>query len=585
MRVIFSAILFSLSYTLFSQSTICQNAEPFCAGNSTLVFPNTTDDPGFGSIGCLLSTPNPAWFYIQIDEPGDLFFEIIQSSEGFNQNGDPLGALLDVDFALWGPYENLDVCQGNTPPLSDIIDCSYSSAAIENTSISNAETGEYYIVLLTNFANITGSILLNQTGGSGATDCSIVDRIEACEGDIVSLDATTEGATNYIWEFDNGTTTVEIANGDVPVLEVEEEGTYIVTPEDSLGNDLTEIEFNLIFFPYIELNEPEALEECENEAGKGFAEFNLQEANASIFTNTSNASFSYYLTENGAINEIQEELLNINYTNIEAFNQSIFVRVAAPFTCPSSIELQLNVLPLPELDNSNKVLIYCLEDLPNSIVIDALSGNQNLSNYQFLWSTNETSQTLEINQAGAYSVEIINSNSSCSVFKTFEVIESSIADFEVNVEDSSRDNKSIEISLNPTNSGIYEYALNEPVNFQESNRFENLNPGEYIVFVRDQLGCGISQKTVSILGIMEFFTPNGDGINDIWTISGFSETNQENIQLAVYDRYGKLLSSFTSKDRGWDGTYNGENMPTDDYWFRIQFSDGRVETGNFTLKR
>jgi gliding motility-associated-like protein len=45
------------------------------------------------------------------------------------------------------------------------------------------------------------------------------------------------------------------------------------------------------------------------------------------------------------------------------------------------------------------------------------------------------------------------------------------------------------------------------------------------------------------------------------------------------------LSSFTSKDRGWDGTYNGENMPTDDYWFRIQFSDGRVETGNFTLKR
>jgi gliding motility-associated-like protein len=84
---------------------------------------------------------------------------------------------------------------------------------------------------------------------------------------------------------------------------------------------------------------------------------------------------------------------------------------------------------------------------------------------------------------------------------------------------------------------------------------------------------------------MEFFTPNGDGINDIWTISGFPETNQENIQLAVYDRYGKLLSSFTSKDRGWDGTYNGENMPTDDYWFRIQFSDGRVETGNFTLKR
>jgi len=112
-----------------------------------------------------------------------------------------------------------------------------------------------------------------------------------------------------------------------------------------------------------------------------------------------------------------------------------------------------------------------------------------------------------------------------------------------------------------------------------------LNPGEYIVYVRDQLGCGVSQKTVSVVGIMEFFTPNGDGINDICKISGLLENNQEDILLEVYDRYGKLLASFTNLDQGWDGTYNGENMPTDDYWFHIQFSDGRVETCNFTLKR
>ena len=273
-----------------------------------------------------------------------------------------------------------------------------------------------------------------------------------------------------------------------------------------------------------------------------------------------------------------------SFTNSEGL-ESLFAKVISFGICTSIVEVELTIQEFPDVNLDDELIIYCLEDFPNPIVIDALSGNQNLSNYQFLWSTNETSQTLEINQAGAYSVEIINSNSSCSIFKTFEVIESSIADFEVNVEDTSRDNKSIEISLDPSSLGIYEYALNEPINFQDSNRFENLNPGEYIVFVRDQLGCGISQKTVSVLGIMEFFTPNGDGINDIWTISGFPETNQENIQLAVYDRYGKLLSSFTSKDRGWDGTYNGENMPTDDYWFRIQFSNGRVETGNFTLKR
>jgi gliding motility-associated-like protein len=48
---------------------------------------------------------------------------------------------------------------------------------------------------------------------------------------------------------------------------------------------------------------------------------------------------------------------------------------------------------------------------------------------------------------------------------------------------------------------------------------------------------------------MEFFTPNGDGINDIWKISGLLENNQEDILLQVYDRYGKLLASLRIKTK------------------------------------
>lgn len=273
-----------------------------------------------------------------------------------------------------------------------------------------------------------------------------------------------------------------------------------------------------------------------------------------------------------------------SFINTEGL-ESLFAKVTTFGICTSIVKVKLTIQEFPDVNLMDELDIYCLEDFPNPIVLEALKGDENSSNYECLWSTGEISQNLGVNQAGIYSVEIKEPNSSCSVFKTFEVIESNIADFEVNVEDSSRDNKSIEISLNPSNSGIYEYALNEPINFQESNRFENLNPGIYTIFVRDKLGCGVSQKTVSVLGIMKFFTPNGDGINDIWKISGLSGTHQENIQLEVYDRFGKLLASFTNQDRGWDGTYTGQNMPTDDYWFRIQFTDGRVETGHFTLKR
>jgi gliding motility-associated-like protein len=84
---------------------------------------------------------------------------------------------------------------------------------------------------------------------------------------------------------------------------------------------------------------------------------------------------------------------------------------------------------------------------------------------------------------------------------------------------------------------------------------------------------------------MKFFTPNGDGINDLWEISGLLDNTTEDILLQVYDRYGKLLRSFTNADQGWDGTYNGRDLPTNDYWYRIRLTDGTVETGSFTLKR
>jgi gliding motility-associated-like protein len=53
----------------------------------------------------------------------------------------------------------------------------------------------------------------------------------------------------------------------------------------------------------------------------------------------------------------------------------------------------------------------------------------------------------------------------------------------------------------------------------------------------------------------------------------------------IFDRYGKLLKQLSTTEIGWDGTYNGHQMPADDYWYSIQFEDGRSAKGHFTLKR
>ena len=60
---------------------------------------------------------------------------------------------------------------------------------------------------------------------------------------------------------------------------------------------------------------------------------------------------------------------------------------------------------------------------------------------------------------------------------------------------------------------------------------------------------------------------------------------QAGSKIYIFDRYGKLLKELSYNSLGWDGTYNGNPMPTSDYWFYIELSDNRIFRGHFTLKR
>ena len=90
---------------------------------------------------------------------------------------------------------------------------------------------------------------------------------------------------------------------------------------------------------------------------------------------------------------------------------------------------------------------------------------------------------------------------------------------------------------------------------------------------------------ISVIGHAKFFTPNNDGYNDFWQIKGVNTNYQANSTVLIYDRYGKLLKQLSVKSDGWDGTFNGKLLPTDDYWFKVFLEDGRVYSGHFSLKR
>ncbi|WP_274476238.1 T9SS type B sorting domain-containing protein, partial [Mangrovimonas aestuarii] len=133
----------------------------------------------------------------------------------------------------------------------------------------------------------------------------------------------------------------------------------------------------------------------------------------------------------------------------------------------------------------------------------------------------------------------------------------------------------------------FEYSLDYGA-YQDSNVFHNVSAGEHTVTVRDKNGCGEASVTVAVMDYMKFFTPNGDGYNDTWTISAMD--NQPDAKIYIFDRHGKLIKQLSPNGDGWDGTFNGSPMPANDYWFTVEYSEPRTGErktfrSHFTLKR
>jgi len=112
------------------------------------------------------------------------------------------------------------------------------------------------------------------------------------------------------------------------------------------------------------------------------------------------------------------------------------------------------------------------------------------------------------------------------------------------------------------------------------------HPGDYGVQVTDSNGCTASDAiTITMeLYIPKFFTPNGDTYNDTWEIEYF-RINPD-VTIEIFDRFGIKITSYRGSDRGWDGTYRGNPVKADSYWYVITFDDGsKPETGSVTVVR
>ena len=245
--------------------------------------------------------------------------------------------------------------------------------------------------------------------------------------------------------------------------------------------------------------------------------------------------------------------------------------------------------------------VTCFGDADGSLsIVNVLGG---FPDYSFLWSTHENSPSIESLAPGNYSVTVVDING-CVFEQVFSITEPDLValDLGENLTVTERDSVRIDIVTN-LNSGAI-----QSVDWIEYNgltcpgclsfEFIALSSATISAIIMDTEGCSAIDSILlnvivpRIFYVPNIFSPNNDGVNDYFTISG--RHNLINIKsLRIYDRWGNEIFEETDiqpgiPESGWDGTFKGEKMQPGVYIFTadLEYTDlSETIWGNITLIR
>lgn len=233
----------------------------------------------------------------------------------------------------------------------------------------------------------------------------------------------------------------------------------------------------------------------------------------------------------------------------------------------SRTPVKMTYYPIPIM--TDEQLSFCEN---TSIKLEANVQNASIVN-SYLWSTGENTKQIQVYAPGVYTVEAFSAYCSSVKTITVEQIDNPIID---TIYSDGND-----IVVETANSGPFLYSLDGHI-FQSDNVFQNVEGGMYTIYLKHPDCNQLIAKTYLHFYIPKYFTPNGDGIHDTFNLSGIEYYSSS--QVAIYDRYGKLLKFSNNQPFQWNGTFNGKRLPADDYWYVITI-EGQTFQGHFSLNR
>jgi len=595
-------------------------ANPFCGDSGAIVFQNnygSSNTSGYGPIGCLGFTPNAIWYYFEVDTAGDLEFNIVQNTQ-FNVNGDPTGTPLDVDYVAFGPFNSLDqacsnieieycsACPGylqvvnpgavpaNFYPYGNIVDCSPSPAAIETLSIPNAQAGEIYAVLIANWDGLPGFIKLEQTNsnapGSGTTNCDFLCEIDLGE-DITVCNETSVDLNGIIDTIGNGNiTSIQWFKNNILMdqniyntlnISVTESGTYkIIIEKENCTQPSISDEIVVTFTNSLDATQiPNSFLVCDLEPdGNQLVDFNALTNTFVSDTNLANYEITYFETNQNAT----DNLSPINILNY-SINQSktVFVRISTiGFTncitiAPILLDFKLFENPIVNFVYQNPI---CKSNHQTVLPITAnnFSFGGHFSSTSGLVINQATGEiNVEQSDAGEYVVKYKYdvAEPRCGESKEFEFTIKITQDIDIIIQGSCFENKYLlnvlDLSENNSwNNLSFEWS-GENLQSNLSDFFVD-KTGNYHVKVTTPEGCtqtaNINITDVNCI-IPKGISPNGDGLNDAFTLTNLAVT-----ELKIINRHGREVYLF---GKGYQNEWTGQDkdgnpLPSGTYFYSIQ---------------
>lgn len=331
-----------------------------------------------------------------------------------------------------------------------------------------------------------------------------------CEGDVYELDAQNPGG-DYLWSDNSGLQT----------LEVNETGTYSVIVTDEFQCE-GEDEIQLTFYENPVLNLPETYTMCEDEF------LVLDAENPGSTYNWSNDAVTQQISVN------QEGLYTVEVTNVN--------------NCSSSDQTFLTIATYPVVDLGGDAA-YCETE---THTLDA--GNPGLN---FNWNTSEVSQTIDITTSGIYSVTV--DNDYCFTSDAVSIVFNPLPIDQLGADTTlCFEQPPYEFIVNAGNNGS-SYGWSDGSTGQS---FSASGPGLYTVEVTTAFDCTntfdieLSELCAGTIYLPNSFTPNNDGVNDVFRAVG---DNVVNFEMEIWNRWGELVFKSTDINTFWNGSHeNGD---------------------------